>query len=132
MFWLYRLHVSVFSIFSPSVEFDTSFSFFLYIFFFPSFSAIIQLECSACGYTWYASRDAISSLTTDAQNVTGNVGTAPQATANFETVEKKLVSPRKSQADAFKKSTDAYFSALETQKSFSKSRTEDPSSAAKH
>ncbi|KAG1361312.1 hypothetical protein COCNU_09G007750 [Cocos nucifera] len=92
-----------------------------------------QLECTACGYMWYASRDAIASLTIDAPSVAGNVGTAPWATAKFEAVEKQLVSPRESEkpaADLFKKTTAAYMPVLETQKSFNRSKTEDPSVSA--
>ncbi|XXG85153.1 hypothetical protein AAC387_Pa11g0293 [Persea americana] len=92
-----------------------------------------QLQCIACGNTWYASRDEISSLTIDASSVVGNVGTAPWATAKFDAVEKKLVSPRDSEkpaADHFQKSTAAYMPVLETQKSFNKPRTEDPSASA--
>ncbi|KAH7662999.1 BAH domain proteins protein [Dioscorea alata] len=92
-----------------------------------------QLECIACGHTWYASRDAISSLTIDTPTVVGNVGTAPWATAKFENVAKKLVSPRESQkpgADYFHKSTTAYMPVLETQKSFNRSKNESKPPAA--
>lgn len=91
------------------------------------------MQCIACGNTWYASRDEISSLTIDASSVVGNVGTAPWATAKFDAVEKKLVSPRDSEkpaADLFQKSTAAYMPVLETQKSFNKPRTEDPLASA--
>uniref|UniRef100_A0A7N0V5V7 Uncharacterized protein n=1 Tax=Kalanchoe fedtschenkoi TaxID=63787 RepID=A0A7N0V5V7_KALFE len=54
-----------------------------------------QLECVACGNTWYASRDEVSTLTIDGPNTTKNVGTAPLATTKFEEVEKILGSPRK-------------------------------------
>ncbi|RWW09201.1 hypothetical protein BHE74_00022500 [Ensete ventricosum] len=95
-----------------------------------------QLECIACGYTWYASRDAISSLTIDAPSVAGNVGAAPWATAKFDAVEKSLVSPRESEKPAatnlFQKSTAAYMPVLETQRSFNRSKTEDASAAAGH
>lgn len=104
------------------------FTFFYYFFF-----QTIQLLCIACGNAWYASRDEISSLTIAAPSVVGNVGTAPWATAKFDTVEKTLVSPRESEkpaADIFQKSTAAYMPVLETQKSFNKPRTEDPSTAA--
>ncbi|XP_072990436.1 protein REPRESSOR OF VERNALIZATION 1 [Typha latifolia] len=89
-----------------------------------------QLECIACGHTWYASRDSISSLTIDAPNDVGNVGTAPWATSKFEDVEKKLVSPRepeKPAVDVFQKTTAAYMPVLETQKSFNRSKSDDPS-----
>lgn len=83
---------------------------------------------------WYASRDAISSLTIDAPSVGGNVGAAPWATAKFDAVEKTLVSPRESEkpatTDLFQKSTAAYMPVLETQRSFNKSKTEDPSVSA--
>ncbi|RRT66647.1 hypothetical protein B296_00018819 [Ensete ventricosum] len=99
-------------------------------------SKINQLECIACGYTWYASRDAISSLTIDAPSVAGNVGAAPWATAKFDAVEKSLVSPRESEKPAatnlFQKSTAAYMPVLETQRSFNRSKTEDASAAAGH
>ncbi|CAM8884448.1 unnamed protein product [Rhodiola kirilowii] len=54
-----------------------------------------QLECIACGNTWYASRDEVATLTIDGPNTTKNVGTAPLATTKFEDVEKKLASPHK-------------------------------------
>lgn len=88
-----------------------------------------QLECTACGNMWYASRDAISSLTINTTSVGGNVGTAPWATAKFEEVEKKLVSPRESEKpaeDLFQKSTAPYIPVLEHQKSFNRSRAVDP------
>ncbi|XP_057978309.1 uncharacterized protein LOC131164830 [Malania oleifera] len=87
-----------------------------------------QLECIACGNIWYASRDEASTLTIDGPSTGRSVGTAPWATAKFEDVQKKLVSPReseKSAADVFKKTTEAYMPVLETQKSFSKPKTED-------
>ncbi|XP_019051392.1 PREDICTED: uncharacterized protein LOC104586396 isoform X2 [Nelumbo nucifera] len=89
-----------------------------------------QLECIACGNTWYASRDEASTMTIEPLSVVGNVGTAPWATAKFEDVEKKLVSPRESEkpaADIFKKTTAAYMPVLETQKSFSRPKPGDPS-----
>eukprot|EP01018_Ginkgo_biloba_P033381 Gb_08352 [translate_table: standard] len=55
-----------------------------------------QLECLKCGNSWYASRDAISSLTIETVNPVVSVGTAPWATSKFEAVEKTLVSPRES------------------------------------
>ncbi|XP_020570749.1 uncharacterized protein LOC110017925 [Phalaenopsis equestris] len=97
-----------------------------------------QLECIACGHTWYASRDAISSLTIDTPNITGNVGTAPWATAKFEEVQKMLVSPRDSEkpaSDLFQKSTAPYMPVLETQKSFNRSKpqeTHDASATIEH
>lgn len=92
----------------------------------------IQLECIACGHTWYASRDAISSLTIDT-SVAGNVGTAPWATAKFDAIEKSLVSPRESEkptSDLLQKSTVAYMPVLETQRSFNRTKTEDVSASA--
>ncbi|KAK9120462.1 hypothetical protein Syun_018079 [Stephania yunnanensis] len=87
-----------------------------------------QLECIACGNTWYASRDEVSTLTIEAPNTTSNVGTVPLATAKFEDVE-KLTSPRESPAsDILKKTTAAYMPTLETQKSF-KQKVEEPSGA---
>ncbi|XP_042460685.1 uncharacterized protein LOC122044225 [Zingiber officinale] len=91
-----------------------------------------QLECIACGNTWYASRDAISSLTINT-SVAGNVGTAPWATAKFDAVEKSLVSPRESEkpaSDLLQKSTVAYMPVLETQRSFNRTKTEDVSASA--
>lgn len=78
---------------------------------------IMQLECLQCGNTWYTTRDAISTLTQETPNLAVSVGTAPWATAKFEDVEKKLVSPRESEKpspDIFQKSKSAV---LETQKS---------------
>lgn len=91
-----------------------------------------QLECIACGNTWYASRDAISSLTIDTLSITQNVGTAPWATAKFEEVEKMLVSPRESEKPAenlFQKSTAPYMPVLESQKSFNRSKAQEPHEA---
>ncbi|XP_048428079.1 uncharacterized protein LOC103964201 isoform X3 [Pyrus x bretschneideri] len=65
-------------------------------------SARYQLECISCGHSWYAARDAVSMLTIDAPSSNKNVGTAPLATAKFEDVEKKLVSPRCSRCSEFK------------------------------
>lgn len=83
-----------------------------------------QLECTACGNMWYASRDEASMLTIDGPNSAKTVGTAPWATAKFEDVEKKLVSPR--DHESLKKPTEPHHGALlEKQKSFNKSRTEE-------
>ncbi|CAN6461710.1 unnamed protein product [Victoria cruziana] len=76
-----------------------------------------QLECLQCGNTWYTTRDAISTMTQETSNPAVSVGTAPWATAKFEDVEKKLVSPRESEKpspDIFQKSRPPV---LETQKS---------------
>lgn len=78
-----------------------------------------QLECTACGNSWYASRDEVSTLTIEEPSSAKNVGTVPLATAKFEEVEKKLVSPRGSEKpadDALKKTTEAYVPVVETQK----------------
>ncbi|XP_076888989.1 ASI1-immunoprecipitated protein 3-like [Bidens hawaiensis] len=83
-----------------------------------------QLECNACGHAWYASRDEASTLTIDGPSSAKTVGTAPWATAKFEDVEKKLVSPRDCN-DSFKKTTDASVTVLEKQKSFNKSRSDE-------
>lgn len=57
-----------------------------------------QLECLKCGNSWYASRDSLSSVTTEDQvNVSPAVGLAPWATSKFEEVEKELLSPRESE-----------------------------------
>lgn len=85
----------------------------------------VQLECITCGKSWFASRDAVSILTIDASDSRRSVGTAPWATAKFENVEKKLVSPReheRSANDVFKKTSEAYMPILDAQKSFGKSR----------
>lgn len=100
-----------------------------------------QLECIACGNSWYASRDEASMLTIDGPSSVTNVGTAPWATAKFENVEKKkLVSPRDTEkadaakktfdtdkADPTKKTFEAAGPVLETQKSFNKSQADDTS-----
>ncbi|KAL6999870.1 hypothetical protein U1Q18_001026 [Sarracenia purpurea var. burkii] len=81
----------------------------------------LQLECTACG-----------NMSIDGPNSARSVGTAPWATAKFEDVEKKLVSPRETEraaGDVFKKTTKAYMPVLDTQKSFNKPRTEDNNTA---
>ncbi|XP_066314376.1 protein REPRESSOR OF VERNALIZATION 1-like isoform X1 [Miscanthus floridulus] len=94
-----------------------------------------QLECTSCGFTCFSSRDAITTLTEDAPSTAGNVGTAPLATAKFEVVEKKLMSPRdqsgKPASDALQKSTAAYMPTVERQKSFVKPKLDEPSPAPK-
>ena len=91
-----------------------------------------QLECIACGNSWYAPRDEISTLN-DGPSSARSVGTAPWATAKFEDVEKKLVSPRESseKMEVLKKATEPYMPVLDTQKSFSKPRNEDHNHPAK-
>ncbi|PON62872.1 Transcription elongation factor [Parasponia andersonii] len=98
-----------------------------------------QLECTACGHSWYASRDDAATLTIDSPSSAKNVGTAPWATSKFEDVEKKLASPRESDRavnDVFKKTSEAYMPVLETQKSFIKPKKEEtpetPKSAPKN
>ncbi|XP_043810047.1 uncharacterized protein LOC110604214 isoform X2 [Manihot esculenta] len=86
-----------------------------------------QLECTACGNSWYASRDEASMLTIDGPSSARSVGTAPWATAKFEDVEKKLVSPREPEKanEVIKKSSEPYIPVMETQKSFSKPKSEE-------
>ncbi|KAJ4712068.1 bromo-adjacent-likey (BAH) domain-containing protein [Melia azedarach] len=88
-----------------------------------------QLECIACGYSWYASRDEASTLTIDGpSSAAKNVGAAPLATTKFESLEKKLLSPRESERsaiDVLKKSSEAYMPVLEAQRSFGRSKNED-------
>ncbi|GAB2273918.1 hypothetical protein Dimus_008691 [Dionaea muscipula] len=76
-----------------------------------------QLECVACGNTWYAKRDEAAMLTIEGPNSAKSVGTAPSATSKFENFEKKkLMTPREPEkVDALKKSTEAKMPALETQ-----------------
>nr|XP_043635352.1 uncharacterized protein LOC122606573 [Erigeron canadensis]XP_043635361.1 uncharacterized protein LOC122606573 [Erigeron canadensis] len=83
-----------------------------------------QLECAACGNMWYASRDEASTLTIDGPSSARTVGTAPWATAKFEDVEKKLVSPRDPSTNgSFKKATEPHVTTIpERQRSFNKSR----------
>ncbi|XP_037495630.1 uncharacterized protein LOC119369054 isoform X2 [Jatropha curcas] len=86
-----------------------------------------QLECGACGNSWYASRDEASMLTIDGPSSARSVGTAPWATAKFEEVEKKLVSPREPEkvAELIKKTCEPSIPVLETQKSFGKPKNEE-------
>ncbi|KAL2902588.1 Chromatin remodeling protein EBS [Bienertia sinuspersici] len=85
-----------------------------------------QLECVLCGHTWYASRDEAAMLTIDGPSSVASVGTAPWATAKFESVEKKkLLSPRDTdKVDTPKKSIDGPMPTPETQKSFNKSKAD--------
>ncbi|TXG50517.1 hypothetical protein EZV62_023041 [Acer yangbiense] len=93
-----------------------------------------QLECIACGFSWYASRDEASTLTVDGANSVKSVGIEPLATTKFESVE-KLLSPRgeteKSANEVLKKSSEAYMPVLEAQRSFGKTKNEDNSESAK-
>ncbi|XVE57890.1 hypothetical protein DITRI_Ditri04bG0126400 [Diplodiscus trichospermus] len=57
-----------------------------------------QLECIACGNSWYASRDEVSSLTIEPSSSTKGASEEPSATAKPEIPEKKLVSPRESES----------------------------------
>ncbi|KAI3687548.1 hypothetical protein L1987_81245 [Smallanthus sonchifolius] len=86
-----------------------------------------QLECTACGNMWYASRDEASTLTIDGPSSAKTVGTAPWATAKFEDVEKKLVSPRDRTPnnESLKKPSDPLITIHERQKSFNKPRSEE-------
>uniref|UniRef100_A0A2P2JGI2 Uncharacterized protein LOC105129056 isoform X1 n=3 Tax=Rhizophora mucronata TaxID=61149 RepID=A0A2P2JGI2_RHIMU len=84
-----------------------------------------QLECTACGNSWYASRDEVSMLTIDGPSSARSVGAAPWATAKFEEV-KKLVSPRElDKAEVFKKTSEPFIPVLESQKSFGKMKNEE-------
>eukprot|EP00249_Psilotum_nudum_P016101 c25658_g1_i1 orf=126-1961(+) len=64
-----------------------------------------QLECLKCGYSWYSSRDSISSLTIETVNPRLTVGTAPWATSKFEEVEKELASPREPEKSGLQESS---------------------------
>ncbi|GER47748.1 bromo-adjacent homology domain-containing family protein [Striga asiatica] len=77
-----------------------------------------QLECVACGNTWYASRDDAATLTIERPGSSRTAGTAPLATAKFGVVEKGLVSPSRDE----RKTTDA---SLLRQKSFRKVQTDE-------
>ena len=89
-----------------------------------------QLECIACGNTWYASRDEASTLTIDEPSSVRSVGAAPLATAKFEDVE-KLASPRgetekaaaaTTTTDVLKKTTETHMPVLDKQKSINKQK----------
>ncbi|KAB5573569.1 hypothetical protein DKX38_000763 [Salix brachista] len=86
-----------------------------------------QLECIACGNSWYASRDEVSMLSIDTPSSARSVGTAPWATAKFDEVEKKLVSPRESDkaAEFLKKTSEPYMPVMENQRSFNKVKIEE-------
>ncbi|XP_044486694.1 glutactin-like isoform X2 [Mangifera indica] len=88
-----------------------------------------KLECIGCGHNWYASRDEASRLTIDGPSSAKTVGTVPLATTKFESLEKKLLSPRsgddKSGVDVLKKSSEAYMPVLEAQRSFGKTKNEE-------
>ncbi|XP_065858271.1 ASI1-immunoprecipitated protein 3 [Euphorbia lathyris] len=88
-----------------------------------------QLECIACGYSWYASRDEASMLTIDGPNSAKSVGTAPWATVKFEEVEKKLVSPREPEKtmEVAKKATEPIIPVVDSQRPFVKPKSEENS-----
>lgn len=97
--------------------------------------AFLQLECIACGNSWYASRDEVSALTIDASDSKRSIGTAPLATAKFEDAQKKLVSPRETENsvdDINKKSSESQIPVLDAPKSFSKPRKDDNIEAKRH
>ncbi|KAL8053858.1 hypothetical protein ABFX02_05G100700 [Erythranthe guttata] len=76
-----------------------------------------QLECVACGNTWYASRDDAATLTIEGRTSSKTVGTAPLPTVvKFEDPDKSLASPR----DNLKKTTEECIPVLDNQKSFNK------------
>ncbi|KAJ6933614.1 hypothetical protein NC651_008876 [Populus alba x Populus x berolinensis] len=93
-----------------------------------------QLECIACGNSWYASRDEVSMLLIDTPNSARSVGTAPWATAKFDEVEKKLASPCESDkaTEFLKKTSEPYMPVLENQRSFSKVKIEESSETQKN
>lgn len=93
----------------------------------------IQLECIACGNSWYASRDEASMLTIDGPSSARSVGTVPWATAKFEEV-KKMVSPseREKAAEVYKKTSEPYMPVLETQRSFARPKNEENSENTKN
>ncbi|CAK8579196.1 unnamed protein product [Lathyrus sativus] len=87
-----------------------------------------MLECIECGYSWSASRDAVSMLTLDTSDSKRYVGTAPWATAKFENVKKKLATPRETDKSA----NDIFMPpVLEAHKSFGKSRKDENMEASK-
>lgn len=93
------------------------------------------MQCSACGNTWWASRDDASQLTIEPSSTKSVGSSAPLATAKFDDIEKNLISPRgaadKGGADVVKKTGEASAPVLDTQRSFNKSRPEENSAAAK-
>ncbi|GLT90883.1 hypothetical protein SLE2022_087980 [Rubroshorea leprosula] len=87
-----------------------------------------QLECIACGNSWYASRDEASRLTIEgpssgAAAARKTDGTVALATTKFDSVEGG--ESEKSVKDEIKKSSEAHMPVLESQKSFGRSRNED-------
>ena len=93
-----------------------------------------QLECGACGNSWFASRDEASLLTIEAPDSKKSVGTAPSAATKVEDVEKKLASTCESEksANEIKKTSEAHIPVWDAQKSFCKSRNDDNIEATKH
>ncbi|XP_073132947.1 ASI1-immunoprecipitated protein 3 [Henckelia pumila] len=86
-----------------------------------------QLECNACGNTWYASRDDAATLTIEGPSSAKTVGIAPLATAKFEDVEKNLISPRgveRGANDVLKKASEAYVPVLDNQQLSNKTLAE--------
>ncbi|XP_022720317.1 uncharacterized protein LOC111278105 [Durio zibethinus] len=57
-----------------------------------------QLECIACGNSWYASRDEASSLTIEASGSAKGVGTGRSVMSKPEIPEKMSVSPHESES----------------------------------
>ncbi|KAG8382229.1 hypothetical protein BUALT_Bualt05G0055100 [Buddleja alternifolia] len=90
-----------------------------------------QLECVACGNTWYASRDDAASLTIEGPSSAKTVGTAPLATAKFEDVEKNMSSPRgaeKGPTDELKKTVvDINIPILENEESLDNTQSDEKS-----
>ncbi|KAL0371794.1 UNVERIFIED_CONTAM: hypothetical protein Scaly_0861000 [Sesamum calycinum] len=88
-----------------------------------------QLECVACGNTWYASRDDAAALTIEGPSSAKTVGTAPLATAKFEDVQKSLMSSgggaESGSTDVLKKTTEAYVPVMDDEKSCNKTVTEE-------
>lgn len=74
-------------------------------------------------------------LTIGALDSKRTIGTAPWATAKFEDVQKKLVSPRVSENsadDIIRKRSESYIPVVEAQKSFGKPRKDDNIEAKRH
>lgn len=86
-----------------------------------------QLECIACGHSWYASRDEASMLTIDGPNSAKSVGTAPWATDKFDEVEKKLVSPREPE----KKASEAFIPVVDSHRKLVKPKSEENADSPK-
>ncbi|XP_051151631.1 uncharacterized protein LOC127265718 [Andrographis paniculata] len=92
-----------------------------------------QLECVACGNSWYASRDDAATLTIEEPKSSIPVSTTPLTTAKFEDV-KNLVNPGKpvkGPADALKIKTEAPMPAVETQRPFQKTEPKESPDTSK-